>query len=164
MCLHILHNVLSELSRLFSERKVWPTLTLQNLLHFIVDLALNFYPPEPWETWIVWMFWVTGWSGDFNEGSVGATMETKQIHYIAVIMGTIAAQITSLKIVYSTAYSGADQGEHQSSASLAFVRGIHRSRWIPRIKGQYGGKCFHLMTSSCCTLNTWNDPCLIKTN
>ena len=41
-------------------------------------------------------------------------------------MGMIASQITSLTIVYSTAYSGAEQREHQSSASLAFVWGIHR--------------------------------------
>ena len=48
------------------------------------------------------------------------------IHYDDVIMGTIASQITSLTIVYSTVYSGADQNKHQSSASLAFVWGIHR--------------------------------------
>ena len=47
-------------------------------------------------------------------------------HYGDVIMGAIASQITSLTIVYSTVYSGADQRKHQSSASLAFVRGIHR--------------------------------------
>ena len=41
-------------------------------------------------------------------------------------MGAIASQIISLTIVYSTVYSGADQRKHQSSASLAFVRGIHR--------------------------------------
>ena len=41
-------------------------------------------------------------------------------------MGTIASQITSLTIVYSTVYSDADQRKRQSSASLAFVRGIHR--------------------------------------
>ena len=41
-------------------------------------------------------------------------------------MGAIASQITSITIVYSTVYSGADQRKHQSSASLAFVRGIHR--------------------------------------
>ena len=41
-------------------------------------------------------------------------------------MGAIASQITSLTIVYSTFYSGADQRKHESSASLAFVRGIHR--------------------------------------
>ena len=41
-------------------------------------------------------------------------------------MGAIASQITSLTIVYSTVYSGADQSKDQSSASLAFVWGIHR--------------------------------------
>ena len=39
----------------------------------------------------------------------------------------MAYQITSLTTVYSTVYSGADQTEHQSFASLAFVRVIHRS-------------------------------------
>ena len=47
-------------------------------------------------------------------------------HYNDVIMGAIAFQITSLTIVYSIVYSDADQRKHQSSASLAFVRGIHR--------------------------------------
>ena len=47
-------------------------------------------------------------------------------HYNDVIMGAIASQITSLTIVYSTVYSDADQRKHQSSASLAFVCGIHR--------------------------------------
>ena len=41
-------------------------------------------------------------------------------------MRVIASQITSLTIVYSTVYSGADQRKHQNSASLAFVRVIHR--------------------------------------
>ena len=41
-------------------------------------------------------------------------------------MSLMASQITSLTIVYSTVYSDADQRKHQSSASLAFVRGIHR--------------------------------------
>ena len=47
-------------------------------------------------------------------------------HYSDVVMGAIASQITSLMLVYSTVYSGEDQRKHQSSASLAFVRGIHR--------------------------------------
>ena len=64
-------------------------------------------------------------------------------------MSTIAAQITSLAIVYSTVYSGADQRKHQSSASLSFVCGeFTGDRWIPRTNGQYRGKCFHSMTSS----------------
>ena len=57
-------------------------------------------------------------------------------HYIDVIITTVASQNTSLTVVYSIVYSGADQRKHQSSASLAFVRGIHRDRWIPRTKGQ----------------------------
>ena len=73
----------------------------------------------------------------------------QQPHYNDVIMTTIASQITSLTIAYSTVYSDADQRKHQSSASLAFVWGFHRDRWIPRTKGQLRGKCFHLMTSSC---------------
>ena len=38
----------------------------------------------------------------------------------------MASQITSITNVYSAVYSDADKKNHQSSASLAFVRGIHR--------------------------------------
>ena len=57
---------------------------------------------------------------------VPCTISTHWCHYIDVIVGAMASQITSLTVVYSTVYSGADQRKHQSSASLAFVRGIHR--------------------------------------
>ena len=50
----------------------------------------------------------------------------KHNHYCDVIMGAVASQITSLTIVYSTVHSDTAQRKHQSSASLAFVRGIHR--------------------------------------
>ena len=50
-------------------------------------------------------------------------------------MSTMASEITSLTIVYSTVYSGADQRKYQSSASLAFVRGIH---WWPEISPHKG--------------------------
>ena len=50
----------------------------------------------------------------------------KPLHYNDVIMGATASQITSLTVVYSTVYSDADQRKYQSSASLAFVRRIHR--------------------------------------
>ena len=53
---------------------------------------------------------------------VGWTERTYRLYN--VIMG--ASQITSLTIVYSNDYSDADQRKHQSSATLAFVRGIHR--------------------------------------
>ena len=70
-------------------------------------------------------------------------------HHIDVIMTAMASQITSLTVVYSTVYSDADKRKHQSSASLVFVWGIHRDRWIPRTNGQLRRKCFHFMTSSC---------------
>ena len=41
-------------------------------------------------------------------------------------MTAMASQITSLTIVHATVYSGPDQRKHQSLASLAFVRRIHR--------------------------------------
>ena len=56
-------------------------------------------------------------------------------HYSGVIMGAIASQITSLTIVYWTVYSDADQRKYQSSASLAFVRGIHRGPGTSPRKG-----------------------------
>ena len=41
-------------------------------------------------------------------------------------MSTMASQITSLTIVCLTVYLGTDERKYQSSASLAFVKGIHR--------------------------------------
>ena len=46
--------------------------------------------------------------------------------YNDVIMGAMASQITGVSIVCSTVGSGLDRRNHQSSASLAFVQGIHR--------------------------------------
>ena len=54
----------------------------------------------------------------------------------------MASQITKLTIVYSSVYSGADQRKHQSSASLAFVRGIHRSPVNSSHKGPVTRKMF----------------------
>ena len=53
-------------------------------------------------------------------------IEVDYAHYNDVTVDAIASQITSLTIVYSIVYSDADHRKHQSSASLAFVRGIHR--------------------------------------
>ena len=63
-------------------------------------------------------------------------------HYYDVITGAMASQITSLMIVYSTVYSSADQRKHQSSASLAFVRGIHRRPVNSLHKGPVTRKIF----------------------
>ena len=53
--------------------------------------------------------------------------------------------------------SGTDQTKHQSSASLAFVRGIHRSPVNSPHKWPVTRKCFHLMTSS------WTDEWIMHT-
>ena len=63
-------------------------------------------------------------SKNTTAGSVG--LHCPHTHYGDVIMDTIASQITSLAIVFSTVYLDTDQRKHQSSASLAFVWGIHR--------------------------------------
>ena len=64
-------------------------------------------------------------------------------------MGKKASQITSLTTVCSHMYSGADRRKHQSSVSLASVRGIHRSPVNFPHKRPVTWECFHLMTSSC---------------
>ena len=108
-----------------------------------------------------WWFETPSWSWWRQCNDISRIMHTVHVvfycglvligitHYDDVIMTTIASQITSLTVVYSIVYSDADERKHQSSASLAFVWGIQRDRWIPRTKGQLRGKCFHLMTSSC---------------
>ena len=65
-------------------------------------------------------------SGDIERILIMSFTQDSNQHYYDVIMGAKPSQITSLAIVYSNVYSGADQRKHQSSASLAFVWGIHR--------------------------------------
>ena len=60
----------------------------------------------------------------------------KMAHYSDVIMGAMSSQISSLTIVYSTVYSGADHRKHQSSASWPLCGEFTGDRWIPRTKGQ----------------------------
>ena len=78
-------------------------------------------------------------------------------HNNDVIMGANASQITSLTIVYSTVYSGADQRKHQSSASLAFVRGIYRGPVNSPHKWPVTRKMFPFddVIMSCC-FTFWN--------
>ena len=108
--------------------------------------------------------------------STTATKETSQhrlklalVHYCDVIMGTVTSQIISLTSVYSTVYSGADQRKHQRSASLAFVRGIHRWPVNSPHKGSVTRKMFpfddvimnyvkwpKIISITCdCKRNTW---------
>ena len=59
------------------------------------------------------------------------------IHYDDVIMTTVASQITSLTVVYSTVCSDADQRKHQSYASLAFVWEITETGEFPAQTASY---------------------------
>ena len=72
-------------------------------------------------------------------------------HYNDVIMSAMSSQITGVSIIFSIVCSivglGADQRKHQSSASLAFVQGIHRWPVISPHKRPVRKVC-HLMTSS----------------
>ena len=62
--------------------------------------------------------------------------------WVPVIMSAIASQITGVSIMYSIVCSGADQRKHKSSASLAFVRGIHRWPVVSPHKGPVTRKMF----------------------
>ena len=83
---------------------------------------------------------------------VGIKCFPSGFHYSDVITRAMTTLITGVSIVCSIAFSGAYRRKHQSSASLAFARGIHFWPVVPLTKGQYRGKCFHLMTSS------WYEP------
>ena len=63
-------------------------------------------------------------------------------HYNDVTMRAMASQITGVSIVYSNVCPGADQRKHQSSTSLAFVRGIHRWPLNSPHKGRVTRKMF----------------------
>ena len=92
-------------------------------------------------------------------------------HYSDVRIGAIASQITSLTIVYSIVYLSADQRKHQSSALLAFLRGIHRRPVNSPHKGPVTRKMFPFddvimcysqyyggwlsNSGSLCKFNTW---------
>ena len=67
---------------------------------------------------------------------------TSTIHYCVVIMSAMASEITRLTSVCSIGYSGAVHRKHQDSASLAFVRGIHRSPVNSPQKGPVTRKVF----------------------
>ena len=81
-------------------------------------------------------------------------MIVAEIHYTDVVMSEVASQITSLTIVYSTVYSGADQRKHQSSTSLAFVRGIHR-RWPVNTHSPVTGEYPAQMASNAENVSIW---------
>ena len=88
------------------------------------------------------------------------TSHTFHCHCSDVIMNAMASQITGFSIVYSTLCLGADHWNNQSSASLAFVRGI--PRWLANSphKGQETQRMVPLDDVIMCDWNngrTWFD-------
>ena len=84
-------------------------------------LGLPHYHESHIKTNINWHFLINLPRSCFNLAQTLAIF-----HHSDAIKAAMESQITSLAIVYSTVKSGTDQRKHQSSASLAFVRGIHR--------------------------------------
>ena len=101
--------------------------------HQQLDCLLdNLFRPTSKKTWQV----PSTAPCEVNPGLTGGLSLKQPSHCNDVIMSAMEFQITSLTIVYSRVYSDADQRKHQSSALLAFVRGIHRLLVNPRTKGQ----------------------------
>ena len=82
-----------------------------------VATALNAYPC------VSSSLWVNQTHSHLLMTIHGHAWQGVSTHYSDVILGAMATQITSLAIVYSTVYSGADQKKHQGSASLALCAG-----------------------------------------
>ena len=61
-----------------------------------------------------WIWWIS------------SPCDVSLMNYNDVIWGAMVSQVTSLMLFYSTVYSRRRSKKHKSSASLAFVRGIHR--------------------------------------
>ena len=69
-------------------------------------------------------------------------------HYSDVVMSTMASQITSLVILFSTVYSDANQRKIKALCYWLLWGDFTGDRWIPHTKGQLRGICFHLMMSA----------------
>ena len=117
-------------------------------------LPSSYLPPE---VQAVWTLSITSWCSltfqcrpdtHLTKCSCAHYPNLVKTHYTDVIMGAIAFQITSLTIVYSTVYSGADQRNIKAPRHWPLWGEVIGHRWIPRTNGQLRGKCFHLMTSS----------------
>ena len=111
----------------------------QQIYNISEELCVRF---APFRFFIVWQWWILLTSlrltlrvmGQLDPNHINAPSPMKLLqiiwvnepdHYIDVIMTTSVSNHQPHDF-FSTSYSDADQRKHQSSASLAFVRGIHR--------------------------------------
>ena len=86
-----------------------------------ISSVLNTFVAKRWQYLLQVMFYISA-----AKQQTLFMQQEQSIYYDDVTMGGMASLITSLTILYSTVYSIADQRKDQSSASLAFVWGIHR--------------------------------------
>ena len=71
------------------------------------------------------------------------------VHYSDVVMGAMASQTTSLTILWSTVYSGADKKNiNDAPRHWPLCGEVTSDLWILRTNGQLCEKWFHLMMSS----------------
>ena len=108
-------------------------------VYILIQISLKFVPKRSWQYIITSS--VNGWAPNRRQfitwTMISNFIDTRQqwVNPTLPVRNPLrwrhndhdsAPQITSLTIVYSNIYSGADQSKHQSSASLVFVRRIHR--------------------------------------
>ena len=110
----------------------------------VVSLCNSFGNATAWTTDNELHGYLTTWEGT---RIIAWVTSWHRYHYSDVIMSAMAYHITSLMIVYSTVYSGANQRKHQSSVSWPLWGEFTGDQWIPHTNGQWRRKCFHLMTS-----------------
>ena len=84
-----------------------------------------------------------------NSAVVGTFCDEVWFYYNEVIMSAMPSQITSLIIIYSNGlFSRRSKKKVKAARHWPLWGEFTGDRWIPRTKGQWRGKCFHLMTSS----------------
>ena len=79
-----------------------------------------------------------------------------QAHYSDAIMGAMASQITSLTIVCSTVYSGADHQTTKAPRHWPLCGEFTGDRWIPQTKVPVTQKTFlfdDVIMNSCCIIS-----------
>ena len=114
-------------------KKVWisfaisPKFTLNGSVNNIPALVQISHYLNQW--WLI--YWLIYTSLGIHESNPNIVKSLclyliSHLHYSDVILNVMVSQTTSVSIVYWTVCSGADQRKHQSSASRAFVRVIHR--------------------------------------
>ena len=119
---------------------------------FVWQIVASLLPRRYLRQCLYYTNWIIREKGDVIQNAIIFHREYPLdiVHYSYVIKNVMAFEITIVSIVCLTS---ADRRKHQSSASLAFLRGIHRWRVVSL--HQYRGKCLQLMMHHGCLKNRW---------